>query len=436
MTTAALDDGEHTATDIAIDGETAPGFEPVRRAFAVTLARSGGAGAALALYHHGRKVVDLWGGAADPGETGAEPGQAGAHPGRTGADRAARPWEIDTLQLVRSATKGVLAASAALLVQRRRIALDEPVATYWPEFAAAGKAALTVRQALAHQGGLPALDHPLTPEQVYAWHPAAEAVARQAPAWEPGTAHGYHPQTYGWLIGELIRRVDGRTPGAFLAEEIAGPLDLDFWIGLPEEHEDRVGRLTEIALAEAGAGAGSTAPAAAAAGPRLRPKRAIADAYADPDSLTRRSFAVVTPGYDENSRAHRAAEQPAANGVTDARSLARFYAAVSGQLDGAGGAALLDPSVLAEFTTEHAAGPDRVLIAPTRFGLGWMLGGPAEPMTGPAAFGHPGRGGSLGFADPERGIAFGYVTGGLLRSTTGDPRARALARAVRESLQG
>ncbi|MEU6179562.1 serine hydrolase domain-containing protein [Streptomyces coeruleorubidus] len=196
-----------------IHGEVTAGFEPVREAFAANFARHGDIGAAVCVYRDGRPVVDLWGGISDS-DTG-------------------RLWSRDTLQLVYSATKGATATAAHLLVQRGLLDLDAPVAEYWPEFAANGKADLPVRWLLTHQAGLAALDRPVPLPEALAWEPMVAALAAQRPLWAPGTAHGYHGRTWGWLVGEVIRRVSGRTPGRFFAEEIAAPLGLDFFIGLP-----------------------------------------------------------------------------------------------------------------------------------------------------------------------------------------------------------
>ncbi|MFE9096582.1 serine hydrolase domain-containing protein [Streptomyces sp. NPDC007264] len=380
-------------------GVVAEGFEPVREAFVRNFEKLGEHGAAVAVYRDGRKVVDLWGGARDV--DGAE------------------PWEHGTAQIVRSATKGVAAAVLLMLAERGELDLDAPVGHYWPEFKAHGKERALVRHVLAHRAGVPALDRPLTPAEAADPDHAARVVAAQAPAWEPGTDHGYHAQTYGWLTGELVRRVTGRSIGAWIADGIAGPLGLDLWLGLPEAQAHRVGRVGPL---------GTPAQDGTL---RVRPKRAVAEAYADPGSLTRRAFAAITPLPDENDPAYRAAVLPASNGIATAESLARFYAALSGEVDGV---RLVAPRTLEEARAEASAGPDRVLVVTTRFGLGYMLHGSASPLLGPGSFGHPGRGGSLGFADPGSGIAFGYVTNGFRTSVTADPRAQALVRAVRASL--
>ncbi|MBP2403329.1 serine hydrolase domain-containing protein [Streptomyces syringium] len=397
-----------------VQGTVADGFEPVRDAFAGNFARRGERGAAVVVYRAGRKVVDLWGGAKN----------ADGPIDSSSADTAAEPWTRDTAQVVRSATKGVAAAVPLLLHQRGLVDLDAPVGTYWPEFKAAGKERLLVRHLLSHRAGLPVLDTPLTPAEAIDGVSGPRALAAQAPAWEPGTAHGYHAQTYSWLLGELVRRVTGRSIGRWVAEEIAGPLGLDLWIGLPDAERGRVGRIADIA------------PPAEPATPglRLRPKRSVSDAYSDPGSLTRRAFGAIDPQADENDPAYRAAELPASAGIATADALARFYASLIGEVDGA--RRLFAPATLTLARTEESAGPDKVLVVGTRFGLGYMLHGPACPLLAPGSFGHPGRGGSLAFADPESGTAFGYVTNGMQKNVTADPRAQALVRAVGKALEG
>ncbi|MGV9890684.1 serine hydrolase domain-containing protein [Streptomyces sp. NPDC003395] len=379
-----------------VHGAVAEGFEPVREAFARGFTALGEKGAALAVYRDGRKVVDLWGGTRDVDGTA--------------------PWERDTAQIVRSATKGVAAAALLLLHQRGELDLDAPVGTYWPEYKAAGKERTLVRHVLAHRAGIPVLDRPLTLAEAADPERAAAAVAAQAPVWEPGTDHGYHAHTYSWLTGELIRRVTGRAPGEWIAREIAQPVGADFWLGPPAEVDARVGRVGPVTAPEAG-------------GLRTRPKRAVAEAYADPASLTLRAFAAISPAPDENDPAYRAAALPGSTGVATADGLARIYAALIGEVDG--GRRLFTPDTLELARGEQSAGPDRVLVVNTRFGLGPMLHGSASPLLGDGSFGHPGRGGSLGFADPASGIAFGYVTNGFRKSVTADPRAQALLRALR-----
>ncbi|MET8081028.1 serine hydrolase domain-containing protein [Streptomyces sp. NPDC005303] len=384
-----------------VNGTVAEGFEPVRDAFARNFEALGDRGAAVAVYRDGRKVVDLWAGIRDIDGT--------------------EPWERGTAQVVRSATKGVAAAVPLLLHRRGELDLDAPVAEYWPEFKARGKEHVLVRQVLNHRAGLPVIDRPLTPEQALDPLKGPEAVAAQAPVWEPGTDHGYHALTYGWMLDELVRRVTGLGAGEWIAREIAGPLGAEFWLGLPEA-EEAAGRAGRVGRVEAPEPTGAL---------RARPKRSVTEAYEDPGSLTRRAFAAITPFPDQNRPEYRASAMPATNGIATADGLARIYAATVGEVDGV---RLFDPATVALARTEESAGPDRVLVVNTRFGLGYMLHGSASPFLGAGSFGHPGRGGSLGFADPETGVAFGYVTNGFRKTVTADPRAQALVRAVRAAL--
>ncbi|MFF4254365.1 serine hydrolase domain-containing protein [Streptomyces sp. NPDC001663] len=385
-----------------VNGAVADGFEPVREAFVRNFEVLGDRGAAVAVYRDGRKVVDLWGGAQDVDGT--------------------EPWQHGTAQIVRSATKGVAAAVLLLLSQRGELDLDAPVGDYWPEFKAAGKERTRVWHLLAHRTGVPVLDRPLTPAEAADPDLGAAAVAAQAPVWEPGTDHGYHAQTYSWLTGELVRRITGRGIGEWIADEIAGPVGADFRLGLPYAEQARVGRVAQL-----------DDPPVDPHGLRTRPKRAVSEAYADPASLTRRAFAAITPLPDENDPAYRAAALPASNGIATAEGLARFYASLIGEVDG--GTRLFTPETMELARAERSAGPDRVLVVNTRFGLGYMLHGAASPLLSPTSFGHPGRGGALGFADPDSGIAFGYVTNGFRKSVTADPRAQALVRAVSTSVR-
>ena len=388
-----------------VNGTVDEGFEPVRAAFVRNFEALGEQGAAVVVYRHGRRVVDLWAGTRDVDGT--------------------EPWQRDTAQIMRSATKGVAAAVALMLAERGELDLDAPVGRYWPEFKAHGKDRVLVRHVIGHRAGLPVLDHPLTPAEALDPRRGPEAVAAQTPAWEPGTAHGYHPLTYGWILDELVLRVTGRGTGAWIASDVAAPLGLadDLWLGLPDAvaATGRVGRAGRLEAAPEPSG-----------GLRVRAKRSVTEAYDDPGSLTRRAFAAITPFPDQNDPAYRASALPATNGIATADGLARFYAALAGEVDDV---RLFAPATLAAARAEESAGPDRVLVVDTRFGLGYMLHGTASPLLAPTSFGHPGRGGPLGFADPESGIAFGYVTNGYRKTVTADPRAQALVAAVRAALK-
>jgi CubicO group peptidase (beta-lactamase class C family) len=372
---------------VTIQGRVERGYEEVRDAFAVNFAHHDDVGAACAVYRDASPVVDLWGGLAD--------------------HVAQRPWVADTVQVVFSATKGLTAACVNLLVERGRLALDEPIASYWPEFAAGGKQAIPLRWALCHKAGLAAIEGKLTLAEVLAWDPVVAAIAAQSPNWEPGTAHGYHMRSFGWILGEVVRRVTGRSLGRFFADEIARPLGLDAWIGLPEPILPRCARLI----------------------PPDRPL-AIADLLGA-DSLTARVWSGPSGlfAYDDmwNRPDILRAEMPASNAVMSARALARFYAALAGEVDGV---RVLAPETLAAAGVVQAEGPDRVLMLPSCFGLGFALQPMLAPGAGPCAIGHPGAGGSLGFVDPASGLAFAYVTTRMKFDLTGDARSRGLVGAL------
>jgi CubicO group peptidase (beta-lactamase class C family) len=388
--------------EVAVHGEVAGGYEPVAEAFRENFASRGEVGAAFCLYVAGSKVVDIWGGLADRGRR--------------------IPWKEDTLTLVFSTTKGATAICAHLLAQRGELDLDAPVSQYWPEFAASGKEAATVRHLLSHRAGLPTLDTAMTPEDALAWDPPVQALAAQSPAWEPGSRHGYHAVTFGWLVGEVIRRVSGRSPGRFLAEEVAGPLGLDMWVGLPEAEEARVSKLIP-------AGMVAPDPAYLASMPPAQAERFRA--MTSPASLTMRALNPTTPPFSFNSRAVHAGELPAANAIATARSLAKLYAATVGEVDGR---RILSDDTVASATAVCCEGPDDVLIVDTRFGSGFMLPTAASPLLGDCSFGHSGAGGSLAFADSRAGVGFAYVMNQMQQNLAGDPRPAALVEAVRSCL--
>jgi CubicO group peptidase (beta-lactamase class C family) len=314
---------------------------------------------------------------------------------------------------VYSSTKGVTSVCANRLIEQGRLDPDATVAQYWPEFAANGKAAITVRQALSHQAGLPYVEGDFTLDEALAWDPMVAAIAAQAPIWEPGTQHGYHMRTFGWIVGEIVRRIDGRTIGTFWRDQIADPLGLDFWIGLPEEIEPRVARLV---------------PPQSDLGALLK--------EFGPDLLLTKVFSSPGEqfGYNEmwNTRALHACELPSSNGIGDARSLARMYAACIGAVDDV---RALDDSTVTAATVEQACGKDAVLMAESCFGLGFMLGKSFGAANPPSAFGHAGAGGSLAFADPQAGLGFGYVMNDLRFDAKGDPRSEELVRAAYRSLE-
>ncbi len=377
-----------------IEGQVDDGFGAVADAFRTNFDERGELGAGFCLYVDGRCRVDLWGGVADTA--------------------SGRPWTDDTLQLVFSTTKGIAATAIAMAVQAGKLAYDDKVADHWPEFAAAGKGELTVGEVLSHQGGLIAVDAELDFDTIMQVTPVVEALAAQAPLWPLGDGHGYHALTYGWLAGEILARADGRRIGQFVQDEIAGPLGLDMWIGLPESEEERVSTL-ELAP-----------PPSDPAALELMMK-VMAPGSNGYRALSLDGQIRLMPENHFNTRALHATEMPGANGITNARSLARMYAATIGEVDGV---RLLDHDTMQAARTERSSGPDLSLVVPTRFGAGYWLHGEAQPMIQDGSFGHPGAGGSLGYANPELGIAYGYVMNQMGSGLTGDPRNLALSEAV------
>jgi len=374
---------------ITIHGQVAPGFERVLDCFAANFERDDGyreVGASYAAYRGEALVADLWAGSRDAA-------------GQT-------PWTQDTLVNIWSATKGVAALEVAVLVDRGLIDYAAPVARYWPEFAQNGKAEVTVSQLLSHQAGLPGFTEPTPLEDFYDWERVTSRLARQAPMWRPGEKNAYHAMTYGFLAGELIRRASGRSPGRFLAEEIAGPLAADVFIGLPESEEHRVAPLI------------------------ASPTQPVFDLDAmPPEARAGVSNPDMKPTLP-NQRAWRAAEIPAGNGHATALGLARLYAmaANGGSL---GGITLMSPQTVAALNTVQTERVDLgVGIAP-RWRNG-VCGNVLDNMfgTNPEAFGHPGWGGSFGCADTDNAISMGYVVNQMSDRSIGDPRGQALAEAL------
>jgi CubicO group peptidase (beta-lactamase class C family) len=354
-------------------------FEAVRAAFAENFASGAEVGAALAVCVDGQPVVDVWGGHADAART--------------------RPWERNTLVNLYSIGKAVTAVCALRLAEAGRLDLDAPVARYWPEFAQAGKAHLPVRHLPTHQAGLPAVARPLPPGSWSRWDVMTDALAAQAPWWEPGTGHGYHVNTQGFLVGEVVRRVVGKTLGAYLRDEIAGPAGIDFFFGFGPELDHRCADV----LPQPPSAEGEELRRLFAADPRELSGPALmrVNAYRNPPDVS--GTGVV------NTRPWRAAEVPSTNGHGHARAVARLFAALAG--DGTvGGVRVLSPETIARATRQQVYGEDLVLQRPTRYGLGFQLTMPERPLgPGPRAFGHFGAGGSLGFADPDARVALGYA---------------------------
>jgi CubicO group peptidase (beta-lactamase class C family) len=391
-----------------VEGRTDEGWGKVADAFQTNFDEHGELGAGVSVYAGGQPVVDLWGGVADT---------------LTG-----RSWTGDTIVLVMSTTKGATAICANMLVERGQLDLDAPVVTYWPEFGAAGKEHIKVRWLLTHQAGLPFVDGPLTFEEACAWEPVIHALERQPPLWEPGTAHAYHAVTYGFLVGEVVRRISGISLGQFFRREVADPLALDAWIGLPAAQDHRAARLV--------APPPPTDPAIIAmmqqmSGPDSVMGRALTLGGAIPVGLVGQEGGL-------NSPMARAAEFPAANMVTDARSVARMYAATVGTIDGH---RLLAPDTVVRAATVQTADsipfglPAGMEGFAMQFGLGFMPLTMMMPGLGPHSFGHPGAGGSLGFADPDAEVGFGYVMNQMGGMGGGaDPRVAGLLDAVKSCL--
>ena len=381
------------------EGWTEPGFERVRDVFTTNLEEGHDVGASFAAYHRGRQVVDLWGGIADPATD--------------------RPWEKDAIAVVFSTTKGATATCAHRLAQEGRLDLDAPVVEYWPEFGQAGKEEIPVSFLLAHQAGLPWVDERLSLADVLSWEPLIHALERQAPVWPPGTQHGYHAVTFGFLVGEVVRRVSGRSVGTYFREEIAAPLGLDFWIGLPEEHEPRVatliGGLSLDGLDDA--------------------TRAVMEQFVGPETMLGKAL-TVNGAIDSTdalaTRAAHAAELPATGGIGDARSIARLYAAIIGEVDGI---RVLEPAQVELARTRRTNGPNTVLLnLDLQFGLGFIVTSSLVQVGGPNSFGHFGLGGSGGWCDPDAELTFGYVMNRLELGLAGDLRIFSLINACYDAL--
>lgn len=362
-----------------VRGRCAPQFESLRRALADSIDAGREVGAALSVYVGTRSVVDLWAGHRDAART--------------------RLWDENTIVNLYSVGKAITAVCALRLVEDGALDLDAPVSRYWPEFGQAGKDRVSVRHLLTHQAGLPAVLRELPPGAVLQWEVMTGALAAQEPWWSPGEGHGYHVNTYGFLVGEVMRRVTGKKPGVYLRDEIARPAGVDFFIGFGPELDPRC---ADVIPALPGPDAAQRRawlerdPATLAGLPRMR-----VAAYRNPADLSGQGIV--------NTREWRAAEVPSTNGHGSARAIARFYSALAtdGDLDGVH---ILAPATIEAAIAEQVSGEDLVLDRSTRFGLGFQLAMPARPLgPNPRAFGHFGAGGSLGFADPDAHVAFGYA---------------------------
>jgi CubicO group peptidase (beta-lactamase class C family) len=393
--------------EAGVSGTWHPKFDRVREEFVRNFAERGEVGASVSVIVDGRTVVDLWGGLARP-DTG-------------------EPWQPDTLVQVWSSTKGATSLCAHILIDRGLLDLDAPVVRYWPEFGQNGKAATTVAMLMSHQAGVPAIREPLPQGAFYDWQLMTTALAAEAPFWEPGTRNGYHALTFGFLVGELVRRVSGKSLGTVFRDEVAAPLGLDFWIGLPESEEPRVAPTISPDL-------GTGEPLS------IFLLKALTETTSIPALAFFNSGGYITSPGESDSRAAHAAEIGASGGITNARALARMYA----PLAGIGGVELLGRDALARMARVHSAtGEDASAFIPTRFSLGYVKsidnrrqppGKQDSVILSEEAFGHSGFGGSIGFADPRAGFSFGYTMNKMGLGTGINARGQSLVDAVYASL--
>jgi CubicO group peptidase (beta-lactamase class C family) len=387
-----------TAHETQVHGHCDARFAAVREAFEENFRERGELGAAVAVTVDGATVVDLWGGWADAAGT--------------------RPWERDTLVNVWSTTKGPVALCAHILADRGLLDFDAPVAAYWPAFAAAGKEKVLVRHLLSHRAGLSGLREPHSVADLYDWELTTARLAATEPWWEPGTRSGYHALTFGFLVGEVVRRISGLRPGAFLEREVTGPLGTDFTVGLPEKEAGRVAELAH---------------------PRAVPSSEQAAVFSQ---LTPAALAALTNpvvgAAEANTPEWRAAEIPAANGHGTARAVAALYGVFAGR-GSHGGRRVLSPQAAERVREGQGSCRDLVLGAgfegETEVGLGLWLSGPHGSYgPNPRAFGHDGFGGSCGLADPEAGVSLGYVMNRMGPRIADDPRKMALVDALYSAL--
>ena len=385
-----------------IHGSVDPGLESVRDAFVRAFDGKPQMGAALAIRHRGRLVVDLWGGVADPS--------------------AGTPWRDDTVSVIFSCTKGLTSLLAARLVQEGRLDYEALVTDYWPEFGAAGKAGTRVEHLLSHRAGLSAPREPISPAGITDWDAVAAQLAAQEPLWEPGTHYAYHAITHGWLGGELIRRITGMSFGAYLRELVGDPLHLDTWVGLPPELEPRVAPM--------------------AVGPTLARLTAQQEAEAPVDRPDWLGLAMtlggalprelVGPGTGFNAAPIREAEIPGAGGISSARSLATVWSATVVETEGV---RLLDDATIAAATVPQSEGEPFFPVPDPwpRWGMGFQLDSAARRYLSPASFGHDGAGGQVAFADPDAEVGFAFLTNQM--EAIDDVRATRIVDVLRAELR-
>ncbi|WP_422345786.1 serine hydrolase domain-containing protein [Parasphingorhabdus sp.] len=391
---------------INIDGTTAAKFERVKDEFARNFAERGEVGASVCVSINGETVVDLWGGIADPATN--------------------RPWERDTISIVFSCTKAATALCAHILIDRGLLKLHAPVSEYWPEFAKNGKESTTVQMMLNHESAVPALREPVKPGGYLDWDYMVERLADEEAFWEPGTRNGYHMVSFGWTVGELVRRVSGKSLGQFFQDEVAGPLGADFWIGLPDDVKRPI---APIILA--------TPDPTAELSPFTK------KLLTDPQSIQALSF-LNSGGWNQNDPQAHKAEIGGAGGLSNARGQVAMYEPLA--LGGSHkGVTLISPEHLARMAqVSTATQVDATLLAPTRFASGFMksmdnraypCGDQMSAIIGDAAFGHVGAGGSIGFADPEYGLAFSYTMNQMGMGLLLNDRGQSLVDATYEILR-
>lgn len=389
-------------TSIPIAGHCDPAFADAADAFRENFTARNELGAAVCAFVDGHKVIDLWGGHCDVAHT--------------------RPWQSDTLVNIYSVGKGIASMLVLALIEGGELALDDPLSALWPEITAAGKERLTLRMLLTHRAGLPGVRHPLPDDALYDWSTMSSALAAQAPYWEPGSAHGYHVNTHGFLIGEPVVRRLGMPFGEALRTRLAGPFDADFHVGLPAREHARVAAVVEGASApvrDAGAGVREHLSSGDAQTDEM-----LASVYFNPLGIS--GFGVV------NRPEWRSASIPSTNAHATARAVALLYDVFMRRDAAEGG--IVGAVLRNEATSIQSDGPDRVLGKHSRFGLGFQLSRPGRLVgMSQAGYGHAGYGGSLGFADPERGVSFAYLSNRPGKRFEND-RAEAIISTLQEAL--
>ena len=384
---------------MAYEGFVADGWSEVAEAFAHNIDSREDIGAGVSVFHKGKCVVDIAGGYFDK--------------------EATQPYTLDTLQLVFSTTKGVVATAVAICVERGLLSYEEPVSLFWPEFAAHGKEHVTVAQLLSHQAGLYTVEGELSFEELLDWNTMVARLANTPPLFPVGSTHGYHAITFGWLAGELVRRVDGRNIGRFIAEEIANPLSGEIYVGLPERHETRVSPIN-VGWPRTATDAPST-PAA----PAQLPNKYLASA------LTVNGALNVKGGF--NRQDLHAAEVPGANGIANARSLAAMYSATFTETETSNGAVrLLNEDTRKKMSVQQTKDGEVDLCLQTQrtFAMGFVTPSEKLAFDAPGSYGHAGAGGSVSFADPNRQMSFSYIMNRMKDSMFTDPRAVRLIEAA------